>query len=253
MFGLRRKYVIVPLLLGILLTPAGQNWNVGVHFYVYRILVLVGWARLGMSKPESGKRIAGGFITLDRVFLSVGSLPVVGGGSSVLAGRRRHISSFPISGFRRWIFSVPVAHERRMRVQRVVTAFAVVAVVSSVVMVRELTTGQNMMGLLGGIRPISDVRNGRIRAEGVFQHPIFAGSFGATVIPLFLWLWKRGTGKLVAMVGALSSTVMVFASASSTSTVPGWEYLWQFACGPCERKCESSDGGLWLPFWGWRW
>jgi hypothetical protein len=106
-------------------------------------------------------------------------------------------------------------------VQRVVTVFTLVAVVSAAVMLQELHTGRNMMGLLGGIRLISATRNGRIRAQGVFQHSILAGSFGAIVFPLSLWLWKRGSAKLAAVVGAISSTIMVFACASSTP-VAGW-------------------------------
>ena len=101
-------------------------------------------------------------------------------------------------------------------VRRVVKSFAVVAVISSFVMANELRTGQNILGLLGGIGLVSAVRNGRIRAQGVFQHAILAGSFGATVFPLFLWFWKRGRDRLVAVVGAVSSSIMVFACASST-------------------------------------
>lgn len=243
MFGLRRKYVIVPLLLGILLTPAGQNWNVGVHFYVYRILVLVGWARLGMSKPESGKRLAGGFITLDRVFLVWAVYRLLAEALQFLqVGAVIYQASLFLDSVGGYFLFRSLTRDDK-DVQRVVTAFAVVAVVSSVVMVRELTTGQNMMGLLGGIRPISDVRNGRIRAEGVFQHPILAGSFGATVFPLFLWLWKRGTGKLVAMVGALSSTVMVFASASSTS-IAAWLGIFVAVClWPLRKKMRIIRWG----------
>jgi hypothetical protein len=211
---LPRKYVIIPLLLGILVIPAGQNWNVGVHLYVYRVLILVGWVRLLMSKPESGRFFPGGFITLDKVFLVwatyrflAGSLQFMQVGAVVYQA-----SQFVDSLGGYFLFRALIRDQKDVR--RVVTAFAVVALVSAVVMVVELKTGANMMGLLGGIRLISDVRNGRIRAQGVFAHSILAGSFGAVVFPLFLWLWKRG--KLTAIVGAISSTIMVFACASST-------------------------------------
>jgi hypothetical protein len=83
-------------------------------------------------------------------------------------------------------------------------------------MLNEARTGHNILGLLGGIREMSDVRNGRIRAQGIFQHSILAGAFGASSFPLFLALWMTGKSKVMAGVGAVASVVMVFASTSST-------------------------------------
>jgi len=80
----------------------------------------------------------------------------------------------------------------------------------------EKTTQQNIFGFLGGVRQVPEIRNGRVRAQGVFQHSIIAGCFGATTFPLFLWLWKSGRARLLAVVGSASSIVMVFTSASST-------------------------------------
>jgi len=216
MFVLPRKKVICPLLLGLLLTPSGQQWNVGVHLYVYRLLILVGWARLCTSRAKSDKLLAGGFITLDKVFMVwavyralAGTLQFLQVGAAIY---QVSLLMDSLGGY--FLFRSLIRGHKDVRI--VVNAFAVVALVSSLVMVQELMTGHNMMGILGGIRSVSDVRLGRIRAQGVFQHSILAGSFGATVFPLFLWLWKRGSDKLVASVGAVSSSIMVFACASST-------------------------------------
>ncbi len=228
-FLLPRKWILLPLLLGMLLTPAGQNWNFGAHLYVYRILILVGWARLCISKPKSGNLLLGGFITLDKIFLvwavyrslalTLQDLKV----GNLIYQTSQLLDA--VGGY--FLFRSLIRDDEDVR--RVVKAFAVVALVSSLVMVRELVTGQNAMGLLGGIRLISDVRNGRIRAQGVFQHSILAGAFGATAFPLFLWLWKRGSDKLTAIIGAVSSSIMVFACASSTP-VSGWLGVFVAVC-----------------------
>jgi hypothetical protein len=215
-FVLPRKYVIVPLLLGILLTPAGQNLYIGVHLYVYRILILIGWVRLLSSKPSSGRFLPGGFITLDKVFLAWAvyrALAVV-----LLFGQFGAVTNQAaflldsLGGY--FLFRSLIRDDQDVR--GVVRVFAAVAMVSAVVMLIELRTGRNILGSLGGIRLISDVRNGRIRAQGVFAHSILAGSFGATVLPLFLWLWKREKARVVATIGAFSASIMVFACASST-------------------------------------
>src|ERR1700674_3205512 len=64
-FLLPRKYVIVPLFLGLLLIPSGQNLYVaGYHLYVARILILFGGIRLIWTKFSSpGNLIPGGFST----------------------------------------------------------------------------------------------------------------------------------------------------------------------------------------------
>ena len=216
-FWLPRRQAIVPLLLGILLVPCGQNLYIwGFHLYVYRILILIGWVRVLSSKPSSGKFLPGGLSTLDKVFLVWAIYRAM---SVVLlfaqAGALVNQAAFLLDSLGGYFLFRSLIRNIK-DVQRVVTTFAVVTLVSAVDMLIELKTGQNMFGYLGGIRLISTVRNGRIRAQGVFENPILAGSFAATVFPLFLWLWKSGKAKLAAITGAVSSCIMVFACASST-------------------------------------
>jgi len=221
-FSLPRKYIIVPLVLGILLTPEGQNLNVGgFHLYVSRVLILIGWVRLLASRPSSGRFLPGGLSTLDKIFLVWAiyrAIAVVllfaqfGAVTNQVAFLMDSLGAY-------FLFRSLVRDDKD--VKRVMIVFAVVAFVSAAIMLNELRTGQNLFGYLGGIRLISDVRNGRIRAQGVFAHSILAGSVGATLFPLFLWLWKSGKARVVASIGAISSTFMVFASASSTP-VTAW-------------------------------
>jgi hypothetical protein len=221
-FLLPRKYVVVPLLLGVLLIPAGQNLYVGgVHLYVYRVLILIGWGRLLSSQPSSGKFLPGGFITLDQLFLVWATYQafavVVRFGQTAAFVNQAGFLIDSLGGY--FLFRSLIRSDQDVR--RVVKAFAAVALVSAIVMLIELKTGRNILGFLGGIRVISDVRNGRIRAQGIFAHSILAGSFGATIFPLFFWLWKRGGETLAALIGVVSSSVMVFTSASSTP-VTAW-------------------------------
>ena len=67
-FLLPRKYVLVPLLSTAILVPFGQVVVVvGIHFTVYRILVLFGLVRLMTTRPTPGmSRLAGGLNGIDR-------------------------------------------------------------------------------------------------------------------------------------------------------------------------------------------
>ena len=68
---LPRKYVIVPFLLAIFLTPFGQQLYVGgVHLFVPRILILFAWVRIGLTSKSFQSGIAsGGFSSVDKVFI----------------------------------------------------------------------------------------------------------------------------------------------------------------------------------------
>lgn len=244
-FVLPRKYVLVPLLLGILLIPAGQNLYIGgVHFYIYRILILLGWVRLLSSRESSWRLLPGGFSTLDKVFLvwavyrALAVLLLFAQVSAVTNQVAFLLDS--LGGY--FLFRSLIRDDRDVR--RVVKVFAVVAAVSAVLMLIELKTGRNLFGFMGGIRLISDVRNGRIRAQGVFQHSILAGSFGATIFPLFLWLWRRGGGRLAAIVGGVSSSVMVFACASSTPVAAWFGSIFAVCLWPVRKNMRLVRWGI---------
>ena len=65
-----RKYVVIPWLLTALLVPFGQVVVLGgVHFTVYRIIVIFGLVRVAKTWPQAGTaRLAGGFGAIDRAF-----------------------------------------------------------------------------------------------------------------------------------------------------------------------------------------
>jgi hypothetical protein len=101
-------------------------------------------------------------------------------------------------------------------IYRTLRAFAVVSFVVAGCMLFEKIHQLNIFGLLGGVRSIPEVRSGSVRAQGPFQHELLAGTFGATLLPLFLVLWKTGKSNVLAVLGVIASTVMVLTSASST-------------------------------------
>ena len=101
-------------------------------------------------------------------------------------------------------------------IYRALKWLALLTVVLAIGMVREQLTLQNMFGLLGGTRLVPDIREDKIRSQAVFQHSLTAGTFAATLLPLFFILWKNGKSKLLAVTGLVGSTVMTICSNSST-------------------------------------
>ena len=60
------------------------------------------------------------------------------------------------------------------------------------------------------------MRDGVLRCQGPFAHPILAGSFGAAMLPFFVSLWwLRGASRLLAIVGVISSVIITITAGSS--------------------------------------
>lgn len=94
------------------------------------------------------------------------------------------------------------------------TAFFIVPL--AMAMGFEYATERNIFAVFGGVHPVTQIREGVLRCQGPFAHPILAGTFGATLLPLFVGLWHQGRGsRLLAGLAILSSTIIVATSGSS--------------------------------------
>lgn len=243
-FVLPRKYVLIPLLTGIVLIPYGQNIYLGgVHLFVYRILLLVGWARVLASRPSSGRFLAGGFSTLDKVFLVWAiyrslSQVLLFQQSAAIVGEVAFLLD-ALGGY----FLLRSLIRSDIDVEKALKVFAVIALLCALGMVREKMTGQNIFAFIGG-RAVPDVRNGHIRAQGVFGHAILAGSFGATLLPMFIWLWTRGKARLISLIGALASSVMTLVCASSTPIMAWLGAILAICLWPIRKRMRLVRWGI---------
>jgi hypothetical protein len=98
----------------------------------------------------------------------------------------------------------------------VAKTFAIIVGMLGLIMLNEKFHHQNLFGYLGSGPIVPQARDGAIRAQGPFAHPILAGSFAATLLPFFLWLWHSKKTRLLAAAGVVGCTAMVISCASST-------------------------------------
>src|SRR5580704_12578806 len=244
-FLLPRKYLIVPLLLSTFLIPQGQQFFVGgVHLFALRIIVLGGLIRVLFSRrsPEE-PLLAGGFKSVDKAFLLWVCLHALA--FTLLYQQMGAVVNqvgYLWDGLGGYIILRFMVRDQE-DVQRAIRCFAFLAIVLAICMVREQRTGQNIFGLLGGVSANSEIREGRIRSQAVFQHSLLAGSFGATVIPLFVLLWKSGKSKFLAMTGAVGATVMVATASSSTPVMAWFAGLVAAFCWPLRKRMRILRWG----------
>ena len=215
---LPRKYVIVPALLGIFLIPKGQQIVlVGLHFNVYRILILAGLARCVISMWLSP--LAGGFNFMDRIcsafffsYFVIHSLLYNLQSQAVIKNTGDLLDA--LGGY----FVIRFLMQDREDVKRTIKAFAAIAIINAVCMLNEQRTGANIFGLLGGVA-MESVRGGKVRSQGSFEIFLTAGSFGATLVPLLIWLWSQAKSKTISVLGMLAATIMTATCYASTALV----------------------------------
>jgi hypothetical protein len=103
-------------------------------------------------------------------------------------------------------------------IRQVITVSALICVFLGVCMINEQMTGQNIFGLIGGVNTEVQGRDGSLRSQATFGTYITAGVFGATLLPLFVWLWIYGKSRIGAL-GIVGATVMTATAHSSTPLV----------------------------------
>jgi hypothetical protein len=92
---------------------------------------------------------------------------------------------------------------------------AVIIVPLAVAALFEHTTGRNIFAIFGGVSELSAIRDGKLRAQVSFGDPILAGTFAATLMPLFVGLWlQHGFSRKLGVIGFIASSVITVLSNS---------------------------------------
>jgi hypothetical protein len=240
---LPRRRILAPLLLAIFLIPSGQVVLLaGVHLNVYRIILLAGLVRWMVSRHTSA--LAGGFTSIDRL-VTLWALSLFFIFSLQYASTQALIKSLGdlfdvLSGY----FVLRSLVKDREDVRQVFRVFAFIAIILGVCMLNEQRTGRNVFGQLGGILAAPEVRNGKIRSQGTFQHSITAGSFGATLVPLLVWLWSDIRSRKIALLGLLGASAMTITGHSSTTLGCYGAGIFGLCLWPLRRQMRLIRWGL---------
>jgi hypothetical protein len=214
----RRKMLIPFFLVGFLGSWGQYIYIFGVHLFILRILIVAGLARVLASRDsDGGPRFAGGWNSVDTVYtlwvaFHALSAVVLNDGSSAAIVYQSGFIWDALGGY----FLIRALIRSQDDVVRTIKVFAVLVMILSFSMLNEKLRGQNIFGYLGAMPVVPQSREGNIRAQGSFAHPILAGVAGATLVPLFWLLWKSGKAKKAAVFGTLGSMLMILTSASST-------------------------------------
>lgn len=214
--ALPRSWAPLPLLVGACYMTLGQGVEVGpFNFTVIRILIGAGLLRLLMR----GERLAGGFNKMDRWMIvwaiwAVVSVAVMNDAAGDLDSGQEFIFRLGLVYNTCGLYFLLRALCHTIEdVTNLCKMTALLLAPLAAEMLIEMVNGANLFAAFGGVPPISDVREGRFRAQGPFSHAILAGTVGAVSLPLLIGLWRLQ--RPFALIGSIACVLMVVTSASS--------------------------------------
>ncbi len=214
---LPRRYAVLPfLIMACFISPAQRIVIGGADFNMLRIMVVFGAVRL-MSKGElRGFRMTNVDGLLIAWAVSSTFFYVLREGTTA-AMINRFGAAFDALGM---YFVFRGVIRTWADADRVIQGFIIVSVPVALLFLVEHATARNLFSIFGGVPQITAIREGRLRCQGAFPHPIMAGVFWATLMPLITArYWRSRNTRQTALVGMGSAIVIVYAVASSTPII----------------------------------
>jgi hypothetical protein len=244
-FVLPRKYTLVPFIFAIFLIPEGQQLYVaGVHLFLNRIVVLAAFVQALKSRQPKQPLYAAGWNNIDTAFVTYVVI-------CAIATLLQYLSMPAIINQIGYLWDFLLAYFALRALIRneydsllVLKCFAVLMVILGAEMIYEQMHVLNLFGTLGGVAQFPEIREGKVRAQAVFQHSLTAGAFAAPTIPLFVMLWKRRTARWIAVIAFAAATTMTLATQTSTSLLTEAAGLLGMVFWPLRRKMRKVRIGL---------
>ncbi len=212
---LPRRYAVVPMILMACLIPSRQRIVIAsIDFTFLRILVLFGFMRI-LSRGELRQLR---WITLDRLVIALATITLVA--TTLRTGSASSFIRFAGVAFDQigmyLLFRALIRSPQD--VSAAITWFALTSVPVSIAFIYEYLTGFNPFSVFGGVPEFTIIRDGRLRCQGAFSHPILAGCFWVALSPLFAAkFWDPNPSqRLVGIIGIAGTLVIVAMCASST-------------------------------------
>lgn len=211
---LPRRWAVLPfLIMACIVSPAQRIIVASLDFDFIRILVLIGWVRVFSRREYAGFR----WMTLDVAMIAwavIGTIAYTslwGTGDAFVYKLGSSYDALGLYFYYRWVVRDWSDYKR------IIISFAAISIPVAIGFLIEKSTGRNLFSVLGGVNELTVVREGKLRAQGPFTHPIIAGVFWAVAATVIASGWRlRGNVKYLPLVGIPCAIVIVFATASST-------------------------------------
>jgi hypothetical protein len=227
MLRVPRRYAAWPLIImACFIAPAQRIIILGMNFDLLRLMVAFGVLRIVITEEWRSLR----WHKMDTIFVwwsVVGAAVYVIQWSSVDALKWKTGQMYDQLGL---YFLARCLIRDLEDIWLLAKGFVILSVPVAAAFLVEHLTAHNLFSIFGGVPEITIVREGRLRCQGAFAHPIIAGCFWAPQLPLMAALWWRGY-RTWAKVGVICSLAIIGLCASSTpvmgavAAIVGWAFF----------------------------
>jgi hypothetical protein len=210
---LPRRYALIPIILATCFLPlAGKYALGGLNFSMLRVVVTLAWVRILVRNEQRSFQ----WLRLDYAVLMWSAARVLA--FTVLwlnSAAAINAVGYAYDDIGLY-FAFRILLKDAEDFKRIFKVFALIFLPLAILLYLEKVSGRDPFCVFGGVPEFPEVREGVIRCQGPFGHPILAGTFGAVWLPLFLGLWLQGKGcRLIAAIGIFSSTLITAVAGSS--------------------------------------
>lgn len=214
MLALQRRYAVWPMIvMACFIAPAQRIVILGADFDLLRLMALFGMTRVVMNGDYRNFR----WSALDYAVIVFAVAHIIMGlirdGPDILMNKLGY--AYDAVGMY-LLFRVLIRDFDDGR--SATLGFSLIAVPVAAAFVLEMMTARNVFAVFGGVNDVTAVRDGRLRCQGAFAHPILAGVFWATLLPLLAVQWWDGRRRLAAVSCGAALLIIVACSSATPLT-----------------------------------
>jgi hypothetical protein len=209
---LPRRYAILPILALTCFMTTGMRFMLGsLNFTMLRVVLVFGVARVILRSDFKGFKLN----LIDKAFLCWAGTNMV---AYVLLWQTSDALKYKLGqtydavGF---YFMFRFLVRDASEIVSVLKSYAFMILPLAGAMTMEKLTGRNPFSVFGGVPAMTTIRDGTLRCQGPFAHPILAGTFGATLAPLFLGVWGKGRKWMLVVLALVAAALIALLSGSS--------------------------------------
>lgn len=232
-----RDWAALSVIAGVIYLTSGQQLFIeGVNFFAMRFIEVAGFARIIIRKEFSFAKLNAidkSFLLFQCVFLSVFLIRSIIDPSSIET-RFFRIGYFCDGVMSYFIFRGLLSDQNIFR--NFLKKCALLISPFALFMIVEALTGSNLFSFMGGVPAIPVLRDGYYRAQGSFGVAITAGSFGATLFPLFIYLFFLPEGRILGVIGSAACLAITIASHSSGPSLAFVAGVIAWLCWPWRKS-----------------
>lgn len=216
---------------GVCYLTQGQELELAtINFTAIRIVLLAGFIRIIARKEFSFSSLN----QIDRmllIFISVRFLVSVLNSPSSLMNSIGYLYNVLLTYFMfRGLLNDPTTFRQVLKdTVLLILPFTIFIIVEGI-------TGRNYFSTMGGVPDTPLLREGYYRCQASFRHSITAGTFGATLVPLFTCLIFSVSERYRGVIGIILGVLIVIASHSSGPLLALLSGVIAWMCWPLREK-----------------